>query len=44
MILIQLYVYLRLMRILLDEEGLSWDEAWDITINTMSYTNHTIYG
>lgn len=31
-----------LMRILLDEEGLSWDEAWDITINTVSYTNHTI--
>ena len=31
-----------LMRILLDEEGLSWDEAWNITINTVSYTNHTI--
>nr|WP_286315821.1 glycogen/starch/alpha-glucan phosphorylase [Romboutsia ilealis] len=31
-----------LMRILLDEEGLSWDEAWNITINTISYTNHTI--
>ena len=31
-----------LMRILLDEEGLSWDEAWDITTNTISYTNHTI--
>ncbi|MGL5693286.1 MAG: glycogen/starch/alpha-glucan phosphorylase [Peptostreptococcaceae bacterium] len=31
-----------LMRILLDIEGLSWDEAWDITINTISYTNHTI--
>lgn len=30
------------MRILLDEEGLSWDEAWEITKNTMSYTNHTI--
>ena len=27
-----------LMRILLDEEGLSWDEAWNITINTVSYT------
>lgn len=31
-----------LMRILLDEEGLSWDEAWRITTNTISYTNHTI--
>ena len=31
-----------LMRILLDEEGLSWDEAWRITTNTVSYTNHTI--
>lgn len=31
-----------LMRILLDEEGLSWDEAWHITTNTISYTNHTI--
>ena len=31
-----------LMRILLDEEGLGWDEAWDITVRTISYTNHTI--
>lgn len=31
-----------LMRILLDEEGLPWDDAWNITTNTMSYTNHTI--
>lgn len=31
-----------MMRILLDEEGLSWDESWDITIRVMSYTNHTI--
>jgi len=31
-----------LMRILMDEEGLSWDEAWDITVRTISYTNHTI--
>ena len=26
----------------MDEEGLSWDEAWKITKNTVSYTNHTI--
>lgn len=31
-----------LMRILLDVEGLSWDDAWRITTNTISYTNHTI--
>ncbi|WP_411681914.1 glycogen/starch/alpha-glucan phosphorylase [Clostridium thailandense] len=31
-----------LMRILMDEEGYGWDEAWRITTNTMSYTNHTI--
>lgn len=31
-----------LMRILLDEEGLSWDDAWRITTNSVSYTNHTI--
>lgn len=31
-----------LMRILLDEEGLPWEEAWRITTNTVSYTNHTI--
>ncbi|QKX50649.1 glycogen/starch/alpha-glucan phosphorylase [Planococcus glaciei] len=31
-----------LMRILLDEEGLSWEEAWGITTHTISYTNHTI--
>lgn len=30
-----------LMRILMDEEGLGWEEAWDITTNTISYTNHT---
>lgn len=31
-----------LMRILLDEEGLEWDEAWDVTTKTVAYTNHTI--
>lgn len=31
-----------LMRILLDEEKLSWERAWEITVNTVAYTNHTI--
>jgi len=31
-----------LMRILMDEEGLGWDDAWDLTVRTISYTNHTI--
>lgn len=31
-----------LMRILVDIEGLSWDRAWDITVRTCAYTNHTV--
>ena len=31
-----------LMRILMDEERLTWDDAWEIVTNTVSYTNHTI--
>ena len=30
------------MRILMDDENMSWEEAWPITVNTVSYTNHTI--
>ena len=30
-----------LMRILIDEEGFDWEQAWEITQNTISYTNHT---
>ena len=35
-------VVAELMRILLDEEGLEWDEAWEVPTKTVAYTNHTI--
>jgi starch phosphorylase len=31
-----------LMRILLDHAGLPWDQAWDLTVRTLAYTNHTL--
>ena len=31
-----------LMRILLDQAHLGWDEAWDLTRRTLAYTNHTL--
>ena len=31
-----------LMRLLMDEQGLSWEKAWELTTKTLSYTNHTI--
>src|SRR5262250_2741728 len=31
-----------LMRLLLDQAGLGWDEAWDLTTRTLAYTNHTL--
>lgn len=31
-----------LMRIFLDEEGLDWEDAWDLTVRTFGYTNHTL--
>lgn len=31
-----------LMRILMDDHGLGWDEAWDVVVHTIAYTNHTV--
>jgi starch phosphorylase len=31
-----------LMRLLMDDEGLGWDEAWKICVDTFAYTNHTV--
>ena len=31
-----------LMRILLDDAGLGWDDSWDLTVRTLAYTNHTL--
>ncbi len=31
-----------LMRLLMDEYGFAWEKAWDITVNTIAYTNHTV--
>ena len=42
MIPTRLLRFAELMRILMDEEGLEWDEAWDVTTKTVAYTNHTI--
>lgn len=33
-----------LMRLLVDEERVGWDEAWDVTVRSFGYTNHTIMG
>src|SRR5262249_26434501 len=31
-----------LMRVLMDEARLGWDQAWDLTVRTLGYTNHTL--
>ena len=31
-----------MMRLLMDEKGLGWDEAWDIVTHVFAYTNHTV--
>lgn len=31
-----------LMRILVDQEGMQWEKAWDLTVHTFAYTNHTL--
>ena len=41
-ILTQLLIVPELMRILIDEEGYDWDQAWFITQHSCAYTNHTI--
>jgi starch phosphorylase len=33
-----------LMRLLLDQEGLNWEQAWDLTVRSLGYTNHTLMG
>jgi starch phosphorylase len=33
-----------MMRLLMDQEGLTWEKAWDLTVRTFGYTNHTLMG